>query len=181
MTSAPASDDRERPSKTQLKKAMQDLQDLGRSVTELPDGRLEALARSGALGDGLHHAVLEYRRTRSHEGRRRQLQYIGKLMRQVDPQPLREAVAQAQLGGALESLRLHQAERWRDELIAADDAATRWLEAHPDTDAQRLRTLVRNARNEMSADVGARRGAAFRELFKLIRDALPGTAEPAHE
>ena len=66
----------------------------------------------------------EYRRTRTHEGRRRQMQYIGKLMRGTDAEPIRQAVLDMQLGRAKDSLALHEAERWRAELIASDDALT---------------------------------------------------------
>lgn len=162
----------ERPSKTQRKKSMHDLQDLGEAVAALPDSRLTALAAAGHLGDSLLEAIQTYRGTRSHEGRRRQMQYIGKLMRKADPQPIREAVAEAQLGSARESLALHQAERWREVLIAGDEAVTRWIEEYPLTDVQQLRALLRNLRKETASDVGARHSRAFRDLFKLIRDTM---------
>ena len=162
----------ERPSKTQRKKSMHDLQDLGEAVAGLPDSRLEALVAAGHVDESLLEAVQTYRNTRSHEGRRRQMQYIGKLMRKVDAEPIREAVAAAQLGSARDSLELHQAERWRDELIASDDAVTRWITEYPQADAQQLRTLLRNLRKETPADVGARHGRAFRDLFKLIRETM---------
>jgi len=78
-----------RPSKTRLKHEAHELQALGAALTELPPERLDALE----LAEPLRDALLEWRRTRSHEGRRRQLQYIGKLMRNVDVEPLRAAVA----------------------------------------------------------------------------------------
>jgi len=157
-----------RPSKTRLKHEAHELQALGAALAELPPERLDALELAGPLRD----ALLEWRRTRSHEGRRRQLQYIGKLMRNVDVEPLRTAVAEARLGSARDTLALHEAERWRDELIASDDAATRWLEAHPAADAQRLRSLVRSARldGRTPALADARRGRAYRELFRFLRD-----------
>jgi ribosome-associated protein len=157
-----------RPSKTRLKQEAHDLQALGHALSELPADRLDALD----LAEPLRDALLEWRRTRSHEGRRRQMQYIGKLMRGVDVTPLREAVAAAQLGSARDALALHEAERWRDELIASDDATTRWLDAHPGADAQRLRSLVRSARLEAEAPApaDARRGRAYRELFRFVRD-----------
>lgn len=158
-----------RPSKTQLKKAMHELQSLGVGLVELPDERLAALALPEALAD----AVREYRRTRSHEGRRRQMQYIGKLMRHADPEPIREAIAAARLGTARDSLALHRAEQWRGELVADDDALTAWIASHPDTDVQRLRTLIRAARKDaaLPALPGAapRKGRAWRELFQFIR------------
>ena len=97
------------------------------------------------------------------------MQLIGKLMRSADVEPIREAVAQAQLGRARDSLALHEAERWRAELIADDSATTRFAEDHPEADLQQLRTLVRNARKVQSLVVEQRSGRAFRELFQFIR------------
>jgi ribosome-associated protein len=155
----------DRPSKTRLKQQAHDLQDVGEALTHLPEERLDALPLDERLRDALH----EWHRTRSHEGRRRQLQYIGRLMRQADVDPLREAVAAAQLGRARDALALHRAERWRTDLLASDAAATRWLDAHPGADAQRLRSLVRNARKDAAQEPGARNGRAYRELFQFIR------------
>ena len=156
----------DRPSKTQLKQQSHELQKLGLKLAELsPD----QLARTD-MPEPLRDALAEYRRTRSHEGRRRQMQYVGKLMRGVDDGPLREAVAAAELGTAQQALLLHEAERWRAELIADDAALTRWLDAHPGTDAQQLRSLVRAARRD-SAALGpeARQPRAVRELFQYIK------------
>src|SRR5689334_15037309 len=163
-----------RPSKTRLKQEAHELQALGEALADLPAERLEALP----LGEPLRDALREWARTRSHEGRRRQLQYIGKLMRGVDVEPIRAAIASARLGPARDALALHEAERWREELLAHDEAATRWLGAHPGADAQRLRSLVRSARLEAAsathdadASSGAsRHGRAYRELFRFIRD-----------
>ena len=152
-------------SKTQLKKASHDLQDLGEALVALPDDRLNALP----IAESLLDAVREYKRTRSHEGRRRQMQYIGKLMRRNDADPIREAVASMQLGSAKDTLALHEAERWRAELIASDDTLTRWMAEHPKTDAQQLRSLVRNARKDAALVPEKRSGRAFRELFQFIK------------
>jgi ribosome-associated protein len=159
-------DDDERPSKTQLKQQSHALQKLGQALAELS---VDQLART-EMPDSLRDALEAYRRTRSHEGRRRQLQFVGKLMRSVDEAPLREAVAEAELGSARQTLLLHEAERWRAELMADDEALTRWLAAHPDTDAQRLRSLVRAARRDTAAlSVEDRQPRAVRELFQFIK------------
>ena len=155
----------DRPSKTRLKKESHDLQDLGLAVVGLPDDRLAALEISETLLD----AVREYKRTRSHEGRRRQMQYIGKLMRRTDAEPIREAVAAMQLGSAKDTLALHEGERWRAELIADDAALTRWMAEHPHSDAQQLRSLVRNARKDAALQPEQRSGRAFRELFQFVK------------
>jgi ribosome-associated protein len=158
----------ERPSKSELKRQAHALQDLGEALLELPDERLVTLPMSETLLD----AVRELKRTRSHEGRRRQMQYVGKLMRQADTEPLREAVAALQLGRAQDTLSLHRAERWRNELLAEDDALTRWIASHPQTDAQQLRSLVRAARKDAATPPEQRHGRAYRELFQFIKQAV---------
>jgi ribosome-associated protein len=156
-----------RPSKTRLKQDSHELQDLGAALVALPPSRLDGLAISEPLLD----AVREYKRTRSFEGRRRQMQYIGKLMRHADTEPIRQAVTDMQLGRAKDSLALHQAERWRAELIDTDDALTRWTSEHPQTDVQQLRSLVRSARKDAALVPEKRSGRAYRELFQFIRNA----------
>lgn len=168
----------ERPSKTALKREAHDLQRLGEALATLPDERLAALA----MPAGLLEAIVQLKRTRSHEGRRRQVQYVGKLMRRADVEPLREAVAGARLGPALDALALHQAERWREELARDDDALTRWLAAYPASDAQRLRSLVRRARKEAALPPEQRHGRAWRELFRFIRPHVDASDDtPDHE
>jgi ribosome-associated protein len=156
------------PSKTQAKKQSHDLQKLGLALAELSDARLARLD----IPERLRDAIVQYQATRTHEGRRRQMQYVGKLMREVDDRPLREAVAEAQLGSARETLLLHEAERWRDALLADDDAQTRWLQAHAACDAQHLRSLVRAARREAALPPEQRNPRSFRELFQFIRPYL---------
>lgn len=157
--------DAARPSKTQRKKQSHALQDLGEEIVKLPESRLEALP----IDDTLRDAIRSYRETRSHEGRRRQMQYIGKLMRRADPEPLQEAVAAMKLGPAQDSLVLHEAEHWRSALIAGDEALTRWAAEHPQGDVQQLRSLVRAARKDAAATPEQRSGRAYRELFRFIR------------
>ena len=154
-----------RPSKTRRKKDSHDLQDLGEALVAMPDGRLVDLPMDESLLD----AIRQYRVTRTHEGRRRQMQYIGKLMRRNDPEPLREAVAAMELGQAKDALALHDAERWRNELIASDSALDTWLADHPQADVQQLRSLSRAARKDASAAPEQRSGKAFRELFRFLR------------
>lgn len=170
-----------RPSKSALKREAHDQQALGEALAALPEAALAAVPDT-ALPPALRDALAELRRTRSHEGRRRQLQYVGKLMRQAEIEPLREAVAAAQLGRAHDALALHRAEHWRAELVADDAALTRWMADHPSTDLQRLRTLIRNARKDGALPPEQRHGRAWRELFQFIKPALAGAAqERAHE
>ncbi|MCW5635016.1 MAG: DUF615 domain-containing protein [Rubrivivax sp.] len=158
-----------RPSKTQRKRESQSLQALGAELAELGNDHLAALP----LPEPLRDAIAELRRTRSHEGRRRQMQYVGKCMRQLgddEAQALREAVAASKLGSARETLALHEAERWRADLISDDAALAQWVAAFPDTDLQQLRSLVRAARRDaagLSPEVRQPRSA--RELFQFIK------------
>ncbi len=164
-------DEDDGPSKTQLKQQSHELQRLGQQLAELSQDQLDR----ARMPDRLREALEALRHTRSHEGKRRQLQYVGKLMRTADAEPLRQAVAEAELGSARQALQLHELERWRAELIADDDALTRWLHAHPDTDTQQLRSLVRAARRDTAA-LGPedRQPRAVRELFQFIKPYLQG-------
>ena len=168
----PTPDGGDAPSKTRLKQQSHDLQKLGMALADLSDARLQRLE----LPERLFDAIVQYRNTRSHEGRRRQLQFVGKLMREVDDAPLREAVAESRLGSARDSLLLHQAEAWRDELLADDEALTRWMHEHADCDAQRLRSLVRAARREAALPPEQRNPRSLRELFQFIRPLLSEAA-----
>ncbi len=160
------------PSRNELKQQMQDLQELGEAVAALPPDRLDKLK----IDERLRDAIDELRRTRSFEGKRRQIQYIGKLMKHEDPEPLREAVASYRVGSATDTLALHQAEYWRDQLLAADDALANWVEEFPATDIQQLRSLVRSARKE-KLEPGERHGRAYRDLFKLVKEQLQAGSE----
>ena len=155
-----------RPSKTKRKLASHDLQTLGEQLLEFADDHLASLGLDEALVD----AVRAARRIRSHEARRRQMQLIGKLMRSADVELARSAVAERQLGRARDSLALHDAERWRAELIADDAATTRFAREHADADVQQLRALVRNARKDAAGAPELRSGRAYRELFRFIRE-----------
>jgi ribosome-associated protein len=155
----------ERPSKTRRKAESHDLQTLGAALLELSDEHVATLG----LDEPLLDAIRAHRKIRSHEARRRQMQLIGKLMRSADVEPVRQAVADLQLGRARDSLALHRAEHWRSELIGSDEATTRFASEHPGADLQQLRTLVRNARKDQSLAPEQRSGRAFRELFQFIR------------
>lgn len=156
-------------SKTARKKKAHALQDLGLALAQLPDEQRRAVD----LPEDLREAIEQFRTTRSHEGRRRQLQFVGKLLRRVDPAPLVEAVARFQNGRSADAERLHAVERWRDALLADDEAVTRWVEAHPDTDVQQLRHLIRAARSQGAGqDAEQRQPKSYRQLFRLIRHAL---------
>lgn len=162
------------PSKTELKKESTELQKLGEALLTLRADLYEALA----LPEGLHGALQELRRITNFEGRRRQLQYVGKLMRQLEPETLqavRDALETQRSGSAEQTLALHRAEKWRDDLIADDAALPLWLQAHPATDVQQLRALIRQARKDAvpsKPGEAPRHGKAYRELFQLVRGQL---------
>jgi ribosome-associated protein len=158
-----------RPSKSALKRQSHDLQKLGLELSELSAKRCAALD----LPESLQDALEAFRNTRSFEGKRRQLQFVGKLMRTVDAEPIREAIAASKLGSAKETLALHEAERWREELLASDDALTAWVQAHPETPVQALRNLLRSARKDLTIEaVDQRHGRSYRDLFQLIKTHL---------
>ncbi|MBK6008176.1 DUF615 domain-containing protein [Ramlibacter ginsenosidimutans] len=166
------------PSRTELKKESTELQKVGEALLTLRTDLFERLD----LPEGLVNALAELKRITNFEGRRRQLQYVGKLMRQLEPgtqQAVRDALEEQRSGSAQQTLALHMAEKWRDDLIASDDALQAWLQAHPDTDVQQLRALIRQARkdgaptqDEVSRGLAPRRGRAFREIFQLVREQL---------
>lgn len=149
-------------SKTKRKKEMLDLQALGAALVELPESQLAAMD----IADELRAAVLEARRIKAHEGRRRQLQYIGRLMRDVDPAPIR-AQLDAILGySAQEAARHRRLEALRERLVADDAALTDYVAGRAGADLQGLRTLIRNARREQKE---GRPPRAFRELFRVLK------------
>ena len=159
------------PSRTELKRESTEVQKLGVDLLALRSEFMDRLA----LPEKLRDAIADAKRISNFEGKRRQMQYIGKLMRRNDPEPLREAVAAMQLGQAKDALALHDAERWRAELVASDDALTTWMADHPQADVQQLRSLIRAARKDASVAPEQRSGRAFRDLFKFIRQQSAGT------
>jgi ribosome-associated protein len=151
-------------SKTRRKADMHALQALGAALVDLAPARLAALD----LPEPLAEAVREARRISSHEARRRQVQYIGKLMRGVDPGPIRAAIAQAEGSSAAARARHRRLEQWRERLLADDAALTEFAREHAGADLQALRALIRNARRELTE---ARPPRAQRELYRLLREA----------
>lgn len=155
--------DPEYKSKSQRKREMLELQDLGKALSELNSDQLSRIP----LDDPLRKALDELQRIHSHEARRRQLQYLGKLMRTVDTAAIRHALAGVQSGNQENTRRLHLAESWRERLVAeGDSAVTPLMERFPGAEAQHLRNLVRNARRDQ--EQGRNRGHG-RKLFRYLR------------
>lgn len=157
------------PSKTALKAEDRALQDLGVALAELPSTPRKRLP----IDDELRRALEDYNSIRSHGAKKRQRKFLGRLLRQVDIEPLQGAVEAFREGRQADAAALHMVERWRNELVADDEALTRWLGQYPDTDVQHLRTLIRNARKAGDvANPSERHSRAWRELFKEIRSRL---------
>ncbi|MCB2018975.1 MAG: DUF615 domain-containing protein [Hydrogenophaga sp.] len=168
-------------SKTDLKKHSDHLQALGESLLTLRSDLMARLREQHEdIGDKLIDALQDARRITNFEGRRRQMQFIGKLMRKLGDETIagiEAALEEQRRPSARETLALHQAEQWRDRLIADDGALTQWLQTAPDTDAQQLRALIRQARKDAQGVTerpgeAQRHGKAYREIFQLVRAAL---------
>jgi ribosome-associated protein len=155
-------DPAERVSKTRRKQEMHELQALGAALVELS----ESLIRHFPLDEPLRKAILDAKRISSHEARRRQIQYIGRLMRDVDPAPIRARLDALEGNSAEATARHKRLEQLRERLLADDAALTDFVAAHPGADAQGLRTLIRNARREQKE---GRPPRAFRELFRALK------------
>jgi len=169
-------------SKTDLKRESAERQALGESLLELRKDLRERLLSQGHLNERLLEAVDEAGRISNFEGRRRQMQFVGKLMRQLTPDDV-EAIQQAlhdqHKGSAEEVALLHQAEQWRDALLATDEAISDWMSAFPASDSQQMRALLRQARKDNTANakteshgLAPRQGRAYRELFQMIKQQL---------
>lgn len=156
----------ERPSKSQLKREASALQALGERLVELSPAQLNRIP----LSEALREAVVEAQRIRQRGGRRRQLQFIGKLMRQVDAEPIAAAVQALDAQGLRAAAAQRRVEQWRERLLAEGDTAlAELLEACPEADRQQLRQAVRSARQEQQA---GRPPRAQRALLRLLRDLL---------
>ena len=151
-------------SKTRKKAQMHALQKLGVELVELSKERLTSMD----LPETLRDAIREAQRITAHEGRRRQMQYIGRLMRDIDPAPIQERLDAWRGQSKAEVARQHGMERLRDKLIADDAALTEYAQKHPEVNLQALRNLIRNARKEAAE---GRAPKSYREIFKVIRDA----------
>ena len=173
-------------SRTDLKRESDELQKLGEDLLTM---RGDLLARLD-LTDKLKDAIAEAKRITNFEGKRRQMQFIGKLMRKIEPeviQSIRIALTEQHSGSAHENLVLHLSETWRDRLMAHDDAFGQWINQHPATDSQQLRALIRQARKDAVPEKpgeAIRHGRAYRDIFQIVREQLkaadqPGAPSPA--
>jgi ribosome-associated protein len=156
----------DRPSKSRRKSDALALQALGAQLVGLHRTQLDQLPLPETLRDAIDAA----RHIRGHEGRRRQLQYIGKLMRNVDAAPIRARIDGWQSVAVEETARLHLLERWRERLLADPAALSELADTCPGADMQQVRTLIRNVERERSQNRPPR---SYRALFQLLRDIMP--------
>ena len=153
----------EGPSKSQLKREAHALLELGRTLVELPEARLNALP----LDADLRAAVELARRIHARSGRKRQIQYIGKLLRRGEPQPIIDALEGFRQEDRRAARAFHQLEDWRERFIhEGDDAVGDWLAQYPDTDRQHLRQLIRQAQK----DYHDNKPKGPRALFRFLRE-----------
>ncbi len=152
------------PSKSQLKRESHALQALGEELVTLPATKLAKIP----MPDELAEAVSLARRIKARGGLKRQLQYIGKIMRTIDAEPIEQALDEMKNAAGKEAAKFHRLEQWRDRLVNEGDAALeQLLEEFPHADRQHLRQLTRNAQQETAKNKPPK---ASREIFRYLRD-----------
>lgn len=156
----------DRKSKSQMKREMIALQELGEKLASLP---IDKVQKMDILPE-LKEALFELKKMTSHEARRRHMQYIGVLMREADPEPIKKAVSDAEAGSFKAARLFKKAENWRERLCDGDEALeTEIIETYPGIDIQQFRQYVRNARKEKVKQSGNK---SSRALFRFIRDVI---------
>lgn len=170
MANKPApAEDNEPLSKTRKKQQMQELQDLGEELAALSTDRLKKID----IPENLREALREAQRMSSHGAIRRQLQYVGKIMRDVDAEPIRAALAAIRGESAVEVARMHRLERLRTRLLEDEKTLAEIAETFPQADLQHLRALRRSALKEQEAQKPPR---SYRTLFQVLKELETGAA-----
>lgn len=167
----------DRPSKSELKRQMDELQKLGAQLVAEPRDRVKRVP----MPEDVKDAILMCQTITNHEGRRRQLQFVGKKMRTLSEEEV--AVIQRTIdswkgASKAETAALHALERRRDKLLTDDKALTQLLEENPELDVQHLRTLIRNARKEQAESKPPK---AYRELFQILKDLSKKKPAPSED
>ncbi len=163
-------EDFERPSKSSRKRAMHALQDLGEQLVALSPERLARVP----LPDAVRDAVREARRITAHGARRRQMQFIGRLMRSVDPEPIQARLEEFSGASRIETARMHRLERLRERFLEDESVLGTIARDWPGADLQHLRALRRNALRERELGKPPR---AYRELFRMLRELDTGATD----
>ena len=158
-------DQQEWVSKTRRKKEMHDLQDLGMQLARLSGDTLKKIE----LPEELREAIAMYKKINSNGALKRQTQYIGRLMRDLDPEPIREFLDKLQGSHAAYNAFLQRVEQMRETLLESDDALTDFLRDYPVAEAGQLRTLIRNTRKEREQ---AKPPKHFRALYRYLKEAM---------
>jgi len=167
--------DYDRPSKSQLKREMTALQKLGAELIAEPRERVKRVP----MPEDVRDAILECQTIKDHEGRRRQLQYVGKKMRTLEDEEvalIRKTIDSWKQPSRAETAAMHAMERRRDKLLADDGALTELRAQYPELDVQQMRTLIRNARREQAEQKPPK---AYREIFQVLKQLQGGAAKPA--
>lgn len=167
-------EDTGRPSKTKQKEAMHELRDLGAELVELSVGQLKRIN----LPENLFDAVRDCQKITAHGARRRQIQYLGKLMRGVDDEPIRAGLAMLRGESSAETARLHRLERFRVRLLEDESVLAEIAAQWPAVDLQHLRTLRRNALKEKENNKPPKN---FRAIFQILQELDQKGAAPAVE
>ena len=154
------------PSKSQLKRDMDALQELGEELINLSKDSFKKII----LPEKLREAVTEARKITSNGAIRRQRQYIGKLMREVDAEPIKLQLDRIKGISNEHTAWLHQVERWRDRLLADEAILAEFFDEYPDADLQQIRQLLRNTKREQTQQKQLK---SFRELFQLLKTYIP--------
>ena len=162
-----SNNDQEWVSKTRMKQQMNDLQDLGVQLTKLSADTLKKIG----LPEDLLDALLAHKKITSNSALKRQTQYIGRLMRDVDPAPIEAYLAKLRGDNTAHNAKMQRIERTREQLIASDNALTEFIAEYPHADVAALRTLIRNTRKEKELNKPPK---YFRQLFQAIRSIVSG-------
>jgi ribosome-associated protein len=155
----------ERPSKSELKRQSNALQELGEALVNAPRDRVKKVP----MPEDVLEAILECQNITNHEGRRRQMQFVGKKMRTLDEAEvavIQKAIDSWKGASKAETAAMHALERRREKLLADDNALTALLGEAPQLDVQHLRTLIRNARKEQAENKPPK---AYREIFQILK------------
>lgn len=174
MNNADTPESLEPLSKTKKKQQMQALQDLGEELAELSGDWLKKIDIPEHLRDALQQA----QRMNSHGAKRRQLQYVGKVMRDIDPEPIRAALATLRGESAAEVARMHRLERLRTRLMEDEKTLTDIANAFPGADLQHLRALRRSALKEQEGEKPPR---SYRAIFQTLKELEAGALNAAEE
>lgn len=167
----------DRPSKSQLKREMTALQELGEELVAQPKDRVMRVP----MPEDVREVILECQKIKDHEGRRRQMQFVGKKMRSLEEEEvaaIRKMIDSWKGASKAETAAMHALERMREKLLADDKALTGLKEQYPEADVQQLRTLIRNARKEQAENKPPK---AYREIFQILKQLQAPSANSAPE